>query len=355
MRIAYGVHGYGHGHASRAWAVMPQLAKRHEVLLLAGGDAYRALSETYPVRRLPTIGFAYRRPGQISRIRTMQRNLPVMLDVWLGGHGLSDAAEALTEFRADVVISDSEIFTHHAARRLGIPRITFDHFGLLAFCRPAMSLPDRIICRSQSMVYRMLYGNPDRAVVTGFFQAPARRGGVSVVGPVMRNEVLERSAEEGDYLLVYISKGDVEYTPSLDQAIRSLTVPVRVYGAPPQGQDGPCEFKPFSNRVFLNDLAGCRALIATTGNQLLGEALHFGKPVLGVPINCFEQRLNADQIARMGVGLRADKQAISTRTIMEFLERGDEFRRNMPPSNGDGAGAAVAALEGYAAELARTS
>ena len=36
LRIAYGVHGYGRGHSSRALAVLPELTKRHDVLVLAG-------------------------------------------------------------------------------------------------------------------------------------------------------------------------------------------------------------------------------------------------------------------------------------------------------------------------------
>ena len=40
MRIVYGVHGYGRGHATRALAVVQSLAARHDVRLFACGDAY---------------------------------------------------------------------------------------------------------------------------------------------------------------------------------------------------------------------------------------------------------------------------------------------------------------------------
>jgi len=40
MKIAYGIHGYGRGHSSRALAILPELARRHELLLLAGGDGH---------------------------------------------------------------------------------------------------------------------------------------------------------------------------------------------------------------------------------------------------------------------------------------------------------------------------
>jgi hypothetical protein len=47
---------------------------------------------------------------------------------------------------------------------------------------------------------------------------------------------------------------------------------------------------------FLEDLAGCRAVISTAGNQLIGVALYLCKPVCVMPeacVECVEQRLNA--------------------------------------------------------------
>ncbi|MBN2447789.1 MAG: hypothetical protein JXO22_13745, partial [Phycisphaerae bacterium] len=52
MRIAYGVMGYGRGHATRTAAVLPTLMRRHDVLVLGGRDAYAALSADYPVVRI---------------------------------------------------------------------------------------------------------------------------------------------------------------------------------------------------------------------------------------------------------------------------------------------------------------
>ena len=36
MRIAYGVMGYGRGHAMRARAVLPSLMEEHEITVFAG-------------------------------------------------------------------------------------------------------------------------------------------------------------------------------------------------------------------------------------------------------------------------------------------------------------------------------
>jgi UDP:flavonoid glycosyltransferase YjiC (YdhE family) len=88
MRILYGVHGYGRGHATRTLAVLPHLAARHHVLILAGGDAYQTISPAYQVVRIPTLAFAYNQgpgPRRRSNRQTLRRNLPAVLDLlWQG-------------------------------------------------------------------------------------------------------------------------------------------------------------------------------------------------------------------------------------------------------------------------------
>jgi len=56
MRIVYGVHGYGRGHATRALASCRTWRRRHQVLVLAGGDAHAAIAPDFPVMAHPDIG-----------------------------------------------------------------------------------------------------------------------------------------------------------------------------------------------------------------------------------------------------------------------------------------------------------
>ena len=185
LRLAYGVHGYGRGHSSRALAVLPELTKRHDVLVLAGGDAYKALSGDYNVCRIPVLRFALGKGGKRSPIKTIARAVPNMLDLHIHGPARAMVGEVLEDFAPDVVISDSEIWTHHSARRMEIPRISFDRYGALAYCRWPMSAADAMTCRMESGIYRSLMaGRSDRTVVVSFYEAPAKRSDVCVVGPV---------------------------------------------------------------------------------------------------------------------------------------------------------------------------
>lgn len=351
MRIAYGVHGHGRGHATRALAVLPKLAERHDIVLLAGGDAYGSLAAEHDVIRIPAIEFHFNRRGKVSNYLTIKRNLGGVIDMKLRGPAIDMVAKALREENVDVVISDSEGYTSNAAAREAIPWLTFDRFGTIIHGRNDFSLLDRLSAWSQGKLYGFMFGKPHRVVASSFYPVESRDPRIRFVGPVIRDEVRAVKPTCGNHLVLYLSKGEHEFTPRLEKALLGLDVPVRVYGTPRRGMQDNLHFKPISNVPFIEDLASCRAIISTTGNQLMGEVIHFGKPMLGMPLNCLEQRINAQKLVKMGIGVSIDRSKISTDVLRKFLAREDEYRSNFRKTGSDGAGEAVAAIEACLAEL----
>ena len=329
MRIVYGIHGYGRGHATRSVAVLPELMRRHEVMILAGGDAWDHLHADYPVQRIPTIGYHYRKQGAYSPTRTLVRCLPSLVDMAVQGCMYQSVKAALEDFAPDVAISDAEIWTHRAARRMGIPRIGFDHFGIMVYCRHQVPWADRLRIRWQAKLYRTMMGRPERTIVSSFYPAPVTEPGVKLVGPLLRPEVHSVEATDGDHLLVYLNKGAHQFTPPVRAALASLDIPVRIYGVGPQPAAGNLTFRSLSNVPFLEDLASCRAVFSTAGNQLVGEAMHFGKPMLAMPEDTVEQRLNGAAIERLGVGMKVDRPKICAGVFEEFLAKRDTDRKSV--------------------------
>lgn len=352
MRIAYGVHGYGRGHAGRALAVLPELARRHEVLVLAGGDAHQALHADYPLVRIPTFRYQLGRRGRLAAGRTLLRGLPKVMDLSVRGPALEMVGEVLAEFRPQVVVSDSEAWTRAAAKRLGIPRISFDHFGVLVYCRWPMGWARRIQNRLEARLYHSLLSGPaDRIVIASFYAPPPRREGVRVVGPVLRQTVLEARPARGDYLLTYFSNGHIHFTPRVEQALRALDLPVVVYGVGRQGRDGNLDFRPPSNVGFVEDLSGCRAVFSTAGNQLISEAMHLRKPLLVMPEDSLEQRLNAIAVEHMGIGMRTSRKKVGAEQLRAFLSGEARYRESIPDQPTDGRTQAVEAIGQFAEEL----
>jgi len=350
LRLAYGVNGYGRGHAMRVRALLPELGRRHELLLLAGADAYDALAPDHATVRIPNLRYYYARPGRLSVWQTLARNTPMAMDLWLGGAGVEMVADALRAFRPDIVLSDGEAFVLRAAERLGIPRITLDNVAQLAYCQLDLRGYDRFDGWLNGLGYRLLLGRPERIIIASFFSAPVLRDGIVQIGPIIRREAADVIPTRGDYLLVYISK-EGEYTQRVEQALLDAGLPARIYGAPRRGDLRHLTFKPLANRPFIDDLAGCRAVFGTTGNQLLGEVIHYRKPMLAMPIDCMEQRLNAIMLERMGVGRMIRPAELTGAAIRSFAEAEPEFLARMPAQRRDGLAEAISAIDACIAEL----
>jgi uncharacterized protein (TIGR00661 family) len=352
MRIAYGVFGYGRGHTTRALAVLPELERRHQILLFASGMAYEMLSRHREVVEVPALSYRYVN-GHMATLHTLAHNAGRVLDVLLGGRALDAVMARMRAFRPDVAICDVDPWTHRAAARLGIPRISFDHYGILAHCRPPVPLRDRLRLARDVAAYRALTRGADRVVVSSFYDAPARRPDVTCVGTLLRDAVHQVSASRGERLLAYFNQPAL-FTPRVEEALADCGAPVLVYGTARSGHAGALEFRPPSERGFLEELARCRAIVGTAGNQLVGEALHFGKPMLVMPEDSVEQRLNAAAIERCGIGRRLDHRRLNAATVRAFLDEDERFADRTRWHARDGRAEAVAALERFAGELVAT-
>ncbi len=353
LRIAYGVFGYGRGHATRALAVLPDLIARHDVLLLAGGDAFDALSPHFPVVRIPTLHFVYQKNGRRDQVGTIVGNLRAVSELLLSGEGFQSAVRAMRDFRPDVAVCDADPWTHRAAAHLGVPRISFDHFGIMAYCRPQLSPRDQRASARDVWIYRTLMGRPARIIVSSFYEATPTSKRVRCIGPLLRQQVRETQARRGEHLLVYLNNGDRQLTPRFEEALHATRVPMVVYGTHRQGSDANLAFEQPHDRRFIDHLASCRAVISTAGNQLVGEAMFLGKPLLVLPEDSVEQRMNAAAVARLGIGEQSTSMGLDAGRIEAFLVRCDAYRQSARQLWRDGRVQALACLESFARQLGR--
>lgn len=351
MRIAYGVMGYGRGHSTRSMAVLPALAREHEITVFAGGDAHAMLSPHFPTVEIPTLGYAHGRTGGVTMAATVTRNARLTSELLFGGDSLRQVMDEFRRRDIDLVITDSEAFSHQAARRLGIPRISFDHVGVIAWCKP--HFPPNLAWRGRrdGWGYRTLMGEPDRVVISSFYPAQPLNGSTRMVGPILRPQVHQVTASAGEHLLAYFNRGHLQYTPRIERVLRHIDMPILVYGTPHQGSRENLTFRPIDPLAFLHDLASARAVIATAGNQLIGELLHFRKPVLALPERVFEQELNAWMVERMGVGRASTLETLSVDEVEVFLGELPACAARTEGYAGDGTADALAALRQFIEEL----
>lgn len=352
MRIAYGVMGYGRGHAMRSSAMLEWLSREHEVRVYAGPDAYAVMKNQHDCELIPCIHYHYGPGGSIDPALTVKRNLRLSMDLLFGGARTRQLAASWDRFAPDLVISDSEAWSHQLARARGIPRISLDHVGIMAYCRPSFPAEDRLLAQRDRFGYLAMMGRPQHAIVSSFYPAEARYPNVSVVGPILRPLVYAAEPRQGKYLLAYFNKGTHQLHDALEQALRACGRPVVIYGAEREGRDENLLFRPPSQQGFVEDLAGCAAVIATAGHQLAAEALWLGKPMLLLPEAAVEQRLNAHMVQKMGIGERGCLRELSGYDIQRFLLRLDDYRSAIRRYRRDGLTESRQAL---AAAMARLS
>ncbi len=348
MRIAYGINGYGRGHAVRSLAILSRLVQRHDVLVFTGGDA-AALLARHPVAPIPLFGYRYR-GARLSPARTIGENAGLLTALAVGAGPVVEVERALGAFGADVVVSDSEPLVLRAAKRLGIPRVGLDHVGVIAWCRPAAPPAEALRLRRDGLVYRLLMGSPERVIVSSFFAAPPRRADVTLVPPVLRERVLRAEPRDRGHLLVYFNQPQL-LTREVLGALAGSGVPVVVYGARQEGRCGAVVFQGVDEAGFVEDLASARAVLATAGHQLASEALHLGKPMLLLPEASAEQRLNARELERLGVARCLRPGELSAAAVRGFLEALDGHRPALARVPRDGTARAMAVLEGPLREL----
>lgn len=342
-RIAYGVAGEGRGHATRSKAIAARLERRHRVRLYTSGQAYDLLAPAFPsVERIP--GFMYRyRKGRFSYGETIARNLATFLR---GRRIIARVARRLEAFAPDLVITDFEPFTARAAAALGIPFLSIDHSHYLICC--AVKAPPRFWLDdfASRLVVRGYYRGQAETIVSSFFFPPLRPGArARLVGPVIREEILRADPRCDGHVLVYVRRGGIRRVADVLRRTRGR---YRFYGDVPPGRDGAIEFKGIDEEGFVRDLAGARAVLCTAGNQLVGEALFLGKPVLAVPeARNYEQHLNGLFLHASGCGESVAFEALSPARVERFVDRIDRYAARIRRDVYCGNDAVLRIIEGH--------
>jgi len=323
-RIAISLCGEGRGHATRISTLIERLEADHDILVFTSFDAWEFLSKRFAERHprvrvveIPGIVFEYT-DGRLDVMRSIAAGLDYQARHL--GPLVDRILRELDGFQADLAITDFEPALPRAAGRLGIPLISVDHqHFLMAYDLDALPWSLQWNAWFMSHAVWMYVVEATDIVVSAFFRPPLRRGWEHVVqvGPLLRREITTAVPREGDFLLSYLRR----HTPfSAIAALADCGAPVKVYGLGEREPLGSASFHAIDERQFVDDLAGCRALVGAAGNQLIGEALQLGKPMLVLPERAHaEQQMNSHFLAGMGCGDFALLEEVTADRIRDFL------------------------------------
>jgi uncharacterized protein (TIGR00661 family) len=253
----------------------------------------------------------------------------------------------------DLVIVDFEPALPRAAERAGVPYISVDHQHTFVADQLTLLPPYwRLRAWLIGFVVRLYHRKERHAVISQFFFPPVKpkwRGRVTHAGVLLRPEVIAAQTSDAGFLLVYLKKFG---TPNIMAALRRCGLPVRLYGLGEQEPEGNITYCKVDNHAFVRDLASCTALLCSSGNQLIGEALYFGKPVFALPEpNNDEQIFNCHYLSKSGAGAWAEMDHVTPEEVRTFLENVDKYRGRIDREKMNGTPVALAAIRRQLREL----
>lgn len=337
-KVFISMSGEGRGHATRVRAVTEGLREEHEVCLFAPGDAHELLAPLYTgsdvqVERIPGLRFHYR-GRRVDYSRTGGEALRYLLSL---PRLIRRLEQRIRTECPDLVITDFEPALPRAARRAGARLVSLDHQHFL-LTYDLSSLPRRLRWHAAYMagVVRLYCSGQAETIVSSFYFPPLRSEAhhVTQIGVLLRPEVVAAERSAGDHLVSYWRRFA---SANVLQALRDCGREVRVYGLGERPPDGNLVFRSISADGFLADLAGSAALVCTAGNQLVGEALYLGKPVLAAPEpGNYEQYINAHFLRLSGAGDWTEMTALTGETLRAFLGNLDQHRRRVQRDRMDG-------------------
>lgn len=346
-RIIYALSGQGRGHTSRVMAVSEALRRSgHEIVFCCGGTAQDILeAQGEHVIEVPALRQVVE-ANKVCFVRTIRSNWKTILKT---PSIVARLAEQFKTCAADLLITDFEAFSPRAARRIGLPILSFNHQQIVtetSYDLPLRHWPTAAL--TAAAIRLIAPRRPEHLLLTSFFFPPLRAPErTTLVPPIIRPAVQALRPTRGEKVLVYYNQA--AGADRVIEALSQVDAPFVLYNfdppAPAPTYDN-LEFKQPSLEGFLEDLAASRAVICTAGFTLISEALYLDKPLLVVPNRgIFEQILNARFLEREQLGEAVIDRPLTARDVRGFLERSERYQTRLMNHEACGNQEAVACIE----------
>jgi len=337
--IVYGVSGEGSGHSSRSRVIISHLIRMgHRVKVVSYDRGYRNLQDDFDVFETEGLHISSQ-DNKVSLTKTLVDNLKRLPE---GRKKLRDLRKRLFKPAApDCVFTDFEPMTSFLANHYDIPLVTIDNqhrMRYMDYPYPPRLKKERLVTES---VIRAMVPKPDLSLVTSFYFGKVKNERTFVFPPILREEILGLRPERKEHILVYLTSGFNSFLELLPRYAREHFI---VYGYNKEEHSGNITFRQPSRQGFLEDLASCKAVMATAGFTLMTESLYLRKPYLALPMRGqYEQELNGYLLAKLRYGVNA--RHIKPEIISGFLYHLPDFSKQLTGYRAEDNGAIKARID----------
>jgi uncharacterized protein (TIGR00661 family) len=204
-------------------------------------------------------------------------------------------------------------------------------------------------------IVNAFYSGQVETIVSSFYFPPLKHtsGRVTQIGVLLRPEILEASMENRNHVVIYLRRFNF---PALLKHLEQCGMEVRIYGLGKHPSYHNLRFFEIDLFRFVEDLATCRALVSTAGNQLVGESLFLGKPVLAMPEKGnYEQFINAHFLQESNSGMAIEMDRFTPDIVRKFMDNLEFYKTHIDRDQQYGNPKALSIINRYLPETSMTS
>lgn len=335
MRYLFIVQGEGRGHITQAIVLANMLRKNgHEVVeMLVGKSPQREIPAYFtekagcPVEAFDSPNFIPGKKNQKTYILKSViynfRKSPRFLASFLF------LESKIKSHQPDVVVNFYDLIAGllFEVKRPGVQFVCIAHQYL--FLHPHFKFPKPFKPEIHAFLYytRLTCRKADKILALSLGTQPDYNAGkITIVPPLMREEVFRLEPETGDFILGYMVNPSFE-TQVINWHDEHSDCSIHIFSDRKQELstellDYNLRFSKIDDELFIRQLSKCKAYATTAGFESVCEAMYLGKPVLMIPAH-IEQYCNMIDAERAGAGIGAENFNLSK--LIDFIPR---YRQN---------------------------
>lgn len=321
-RILYGVAGEGFGHAVRSGVVIGNLIGNNEIKIVASSKAYSYLSKFFDVEEIDYFKIIYlnnRAENFLSSFYSIIRLPIIVARGW-------KILRIINEFKPNIIITDFEPLVSYFGCFKKIPIVSIDNQHIITKAAN-ISIPkkywlDALVAK---FIISLFIIKSDKRIITSFFSCKTKEKNSIIVKPLLRKDIINAKTSNKGHILVYQTS---KSNKGLIKELQKVSEKFILYGFYKNKTIGNITIKDANEKMFLEDLIACKAVITNGGFTLISEALYLKKPVMSMPVRGqFEQISNAIYIEKLGYGMFS--QETSQEAIKAFIKNIPKFRKKL--------------------------
>lgn len=345
-KILFGICGIGNGHSFRQFPLVKYFAEQnHHILIFAYGESYKIYQQYYSEHehvQVVKVADPYYKgsPEGLDFKESATHVLNQQDFIKINCEAMDFASKVMG--RPDLVIADYENNCAGYAYAYRAPLVTLDQQSKYLSGEYPVSLNGQS-CVDEMMRLRMFYPIVRNRFACSFFNVQPSTDAdhelVEIVPPILRNEILnlERTHKNSPTsIIVYLTaqagfsqqlSDIVKILQEMPQVIFHIFVPKMMSDELTEPHFPHIHCYPHGGANFEALLANCHGLISTAGHTLLSEAMYLAIPVYAMPMDLYEQQMNAFIINKHQFGLSHPE--VTLEKLMLFINQLPQFENNI--------------------------